>query len=214
MALTFDKIGVNLVVVVDETSSPAPAITLDRWGEIFEDPSPQIEALAPGLIRVLSIRQQAELVLQPGRVVIADKSAASPTSDVFPRIVSRIVELVLESGAPVKAHGYNIDLTFEPSRKRPALDELGSKLLRPEVAATLGGLRCSGTLYYDVGGSVRKLQLDSRFGKADATVVFSSLNAEYLSGDLPKTAQDARSVIQTLVEEAESTLRGLFESAA
>ena len=214
MTLAFEKMGVNLVVVLDEPAIDPPAIAIDQWREIFEDPSVQIEAMAVGLIRVLSMRQQAELILQPGRVVIADKSAVSPTSEVFPRIAANVTKLLADASVPVNAYGYNIDLTFDPKTSRSARDELGVRLLRPEVAAVVGALRCNATLHYEVAGSARKLQLEARFSKPDTTVIFGSLNAEYGNGEPPQGEDAERTAIGALVAETEATLEGLFESGS
>ena len=125
-------------------------------------------------------------------------------------VIGLAIEATDTSETSPRAFGYNIELVFDQTTGKPAIEYLSDRLFRSDLATSLGWepIGGAGRLFFSDEASRWSLSLEPRFQDEESGRVFLSANRHFDEPRLPRT-EEIQEALEDLWDQAHQFIQQL-----
>lgn len=174
----FEKLETSLIVL-RQADSPVQ-IRVENLAALVKEPMIEQSVGAPiSIVRVTSMREQVEVIIEPSKVVLIDRSETEPARDRFPEIIGGILAFLESEGLVTIAYGWNFKVAFSNPLNEPASKTILDRFIQTSMVKEAAGVdleSASVKVSYQEGLARCTLDLQPRLGDAASHRFWAHLN--------------------------------------
>ena len=174
---------------------------------------PSMAAPEPSVALALN-KDRITLELSPSRSTVNREYPLRDDLARMAEVAGLAVSATEVNGTDPQAFGYNIELVFDQTSDKPAIEYLSDRLFRKDLATSLGWQPAGGAaqLFFRDQDSRWSLALQPRFQDEDSGRVFMSANRHFSEPRWPDT-EEVRESLEDLWDQAHEFIQQLDGSA-
>jgi hypothetical protein len=174
----FEKLETSFVAL-RQPDAPVQ-IRIEKLAALVKEPVIEQSVGAPtSIVRVTSMREQVEVIIEPSRVVLIDQSETEPARDRFPEIIGGTLTFLESEGLVTRAYGWNFKVAFSNPLDEPASKTILDRFIQTSMVKEAAGVdleSASVKVSYQGGPARCTLDLQPRYGDAASHSFWAHLN--------------------------------------